>query len=102
MGGSVDRAARDAGTPDSANYIAFALQQPFPNLVWRLDLGMLYDLEGGILIQPALRWRPGNNWAIEAFYNFIDGKVRDRNPNYNALATTEWADEFTLRVGYEF
>lgn len=102
MGGSVDRAARDASTPGSANYIAFALQQPFPNLVWRLDLGMLYDLEGGILIQPALRWRPGNNWAVEAFYNFIDGGVRDRNPNYNALSTTEWADEFTLRIGYEF
>ena len=102
MGGSVDRAARDAGTPNSANYIAFALQQPFPSLVWRLDLGLLYDTEGGILIQPALRWRPGGSWAIEAFYNFIDGKVRDRNPNYNALASTEWADEFTLRVGYEF
>lgn len=102
MGGSRDAAAQNTSTPSSANYVAFALQQPFPNLVWRADLAMLYDVEGGLLVQPAVRWKPGGPWAIEAFYNFIDGDLGSKEPTYNALSTSDYADEATVRINYQF
>ena len=39
----------------SADYVAFALQQPFPDLIWRFDTSMLVDLQGGYLVQTGLR-----------------------------------------------
>jgi hypothetical protein len=102
MGGSNEVSALDAGSPSNAKYLAFAVQQPFPNLVWRFDLSLLYDMEGGLLSQAGLRWRPRGAWTVEAFYTRIDGNLRGRNRNFNALSTVEWADEFTLRLGYQF
>jgi len=102
MGGSNDVSALDAKSPGSANYLAFAVQQPFPNLVWRFDLSLLYDTEGGLLSQAGIRWRPRGAWMVEAFYTRVDGNLRGRNPNLNALSTAAWADEVTLRVGYQF
>ncbi|PLW81772.1 hypothetical protein CWI75_13570 [Kineobactrum sediminis] len=103
MGGTADRAAQNARTPDSANYVAVAIQQPSPTLKWRFDFSMLYDTEGAMLLQPAVRWRPGGDWGVEAFFNhIIEDGFTSRTENYNALSTAGWADEFTLRVSYSF
>ncbi|MFO7550752.1 MAG: DUF1302 family protein [Haliea sp.] len=103
MGGTENRAAQNARTPDSANYVAIALQQPSPTLKWRFDFSMLYDMEGAMLLQPAVRWRPGGAWGVEAFFNhIIDDGFTSRSENFNALSTAGWADEFTLRVSYSF
>lgn len=102
MGGTRDEAAQDTRTPGSANYLALAIQQPFPNLVWRLDFAALYDIEGGLLLQPAARWKPGGPWAVDIFYNLVDGKLGDSNRNYNALSTAGYADELTTRITYQF
>ncbi|MCW8196807.1 hypothetical protein F6455_18595 [Proteobacteria bacterium 005FR1] len=102
MGGTLNRAAGNTREPGNANYIALAVQQPSPSLEWRFDFALLYDTEGGYLFQPAVRWRPGGAWGVEAFANIIDGDVNDRTPNFNALSTAEWADEFTLRLSYSF
>lgn len=103
MGGTEDRAAQNARTPGSANYVAVALQQPTPTLKWRFDFSMLYDMEGAMLLQPAIRWRPGGAWGVEAFFNhIIDDGFTSRSENYNALSTVGAADEFTLRVSYSF
>jgi hypothetical protein len=96
----------DVETPppgESGGYdaVAFAVQQAFPDLIWRADLSVLYDLGGGILIQPALRWKPRGEITVEAFYNFVDGGLGG-NPNGNALSTADFADELALRVGYQF
>lgn len=83
---------------DSFHAIAFALQQPFPDLIWRLDLSILYDLNGGYLIQPGIRWKPNAAVTVEAFANLIDSD----GGNDDIMETFEWADEFSLRIGYQF
>jgi hypothetical protein len=77
--------------------IAFAFQQPFPDLVWRADFALLYDLNGSYLVQPAVRYKPSAAWTFEAFATFIDSK-----DNAGSLQPVAWADEVTLRVGYQF
>jgi hypothetical protein len=77
--------------------IAFAFQQPFPDLVWRADFALLYDLNGSYLVQPAVRYKPSAAWTFEAFATFIDSK-----DNAGSLQPVAWADELTLRVGYQF
>ncbi len=102
MGGSAERSARDASVPSSANYVAFAFQQPFPNLIWRVDFAALYDVEGGLLLQPAIRWSVSQTFALELFYNHLEGELGSKNPNYNALSTVDYADELAVRATYQF
>lgn len=102
MGGDIANSALDTSSPDNSNYVALAVQQAFPNLVWRLDASVLYDVEGGMQSQIGLRWRPRGEWTIEAFYTRVDGNTRDRNRNLNALSTASYADEVTMRIGYQF
>lgn len=99
MGGDVDNVP--AGYAGGFDAVVLALQQPFPNLIWRADLAVLYDVKGGLLLQPAVRWKPNTAVTVEAFYNHIDGEVSGK-PNDNTLSTFDYADEFSLRVGYQF
>ena len=82
----------------SFNAFVFAMQQPFPNLRWRIDLSVLYDVEGGWLIQPGVRWKPKSEWTVEAFVNILESD----GGNDDIIETIENADEFGLRVGYQF
>ena len=98
MGGDINN------TPDGVDGwdgLVLALQQPFPGLVWRADFSMLYDTRGGLLVQPALKWKPSGDWNIEMFYTYLDGSLGD-NPNENIIETIEWAEEFGMRVAYQF
>lgn len=96
MGGDVTHAAPGYG--GGSNQVAFAMQQPFPNLVWRFDMAILHDLKGGLLWQPAVRWKPSKAWTVEAFYNYIEGGGK----NDNVLQTFDNVREFTIRTGYQF
>jgi hypothetical protein len=80
---------------------AFALQQPFAGLVWRADLSVLYDKGGGLLVQPAVRWKPNKSFQAELFYNYINGTLGS-NQNDNALSTFSFAKEATIRLAYQF
>ncbi|OUS14097.1 hypothetical protein A9Q89_01115 [Gammaproteobacteria bacterium 53_120_T64] len=75
----------------------FALQQPFPNLTWRLDMSLLYDLNGGYFFQPAVRYKPNGDWTIEAFANIIGA-----DNNGSIFAPLEFSDDFTMRLTYLF
>lgn len=98
MGGSNTHEAPGVGGGFRA--LAFALQQAFPNLIWRADLAMLYDLEGGLFIQPTLRWKPSGAITIDAFYNYLNGQLG--NKNSNIVGTLDFADEIGLRMAYQF
>lgn len=92
---------RDSGLPtgnSSFNADAFAMQQPFPNLIWRADMAVFYDLKGGALIQPSLRWKPSAAWTAEVFANITlsDGG------NDDIIDTIDWADELAFRITYQF
>ena len=98
MGGTVNNAPKGV---DGWNGLVLALQQPFPGLVWRADLSVLYDTRGGVFVQPALKWKPSGNWNIEMFYNYTDGELGG-DENENIIQTIDWTDEFGLRVAYQF
>jgi len=76
--------------------VVLAFQQPFPGLKWRLDGSFLYDMEGGFLLQPSVRYKPSSAWTVEAFANIIDGN------NSSSLGPFDWSDDFTMRVTYQF
>lgn len=95
MGASVDNVPTGE---DGFHAVAFALQQPFPNLVWRADLSVLYDLNGGALIQPNVRWKPNEAFSMELFANVL---VSDGG-NDDIISTVEWADEIGIRLTRQF
>lgn len=100
MGGSKEQAPQGTSSWDG---LVFAFQQPFPNLVWRVDFSALYDTDGGLLLQPAVRWKPNGDWTVEAFYTFMDGSVGGQSSiNKNIISTLDHADEFSVRIGYQF
>jgi hypothetical protein len=98
-GGTVDK--QGSGISGGANYVVFALQQPFPQDIYRASLAVLYDPRGGILVQPGIKWKPRGSITVDAFYSYINGELGG-NPNNNALSTADFADEFTLRLAYQF
>ena len=81
---------------DDFDAFAFAFQQPSPTLMWRFDFAMLYDPEGGVLVQPGVRWKPSKSWTVEMYANFIDGD------NEDTMGTFAWGDELGMRLGYQF
>ncbi|MEQ8230295.1 MAG: DUF1302 family protein [Gammaproteobacteria bacterium] len=102
--GALNAAAQVAGSGQptgqgSANYVAFAIQQPFPDLVWRADLAVLVDVQGGVLVQPGVRYRPSANWQWDLYANVIEG---GGDENDDALETLDFADEIFMRVTYFF
>jgi hypothetical protein len=99
MGGTVSQAA--PGTSGGFKAYAIALQQPFPNLIWRFDFAALIDQQGGLLLQPALRWKPNGKMTVEAFYNYLNGRL-GTNPNTNIISGVQYANELTLRLTYQF
>ncbi|MDD3765019.1 MAG: hypothetical protein PHP86_17130 [Nevskiales bacterium] len=99
MGGDASREA--PGQSDGSNYLVFAFQQPFPNLVWRADFAALYDVKGGLLTQAGLRWKPSGAIAVEGFYTFLKGDMGSTD-NQDIISTIDWADEIGLRIGYQF
>ncbi|MDB6090193.1 MAG: hypothetical protein JWN85_2977 [Gammaproteobacteria bacterium] len=91
------------GTPGvhHANYLAFALQQPFPQDIYRIGLAVLADPRGGILVQPGLQYKPSGHWAIDGFYTYISDRLGG-NPNNNVMGGMGFGNEFSLRVAYQF
>lgn len=98
MGGDINNTPE--GVDGGWDGLVLALQQPFPGLVWRADFAMLYDTRGGLLMQPALKWKPSGNWNVEMFYTYMDGSLGDANENI--IETIEWAEEFGVRVAYQY
>lgn len=94
-----DERHRPGGGEDDRGWdgLVFAFQQPLPNLTWRIDLSVLYDTGGGIYVQPAVRYKPSSEWTVEAFANIIDSK-----DNASIFSTTDWSDDFTMRITYQF
>ena len=83
---------------DNFHAVAFAFQQPSPSLLWRFDFAMLYDLNGGLFVQPAVRYKPNGAFTIEAYANIFHSD----GDNDDIIESIEWTDEFGLRIGYQF
>lgn len=83
---------------DNFNALALALQQPFPGLIWRADLAILYDVQGGVLVQPGVKWRPRDNIQLDIYYNFYDSD----GGNKDVMETFEDQEELFARFTYYF
>jgi hypothetical protein len=83
----------------NADYVVFAFQQPFPNLIWRFDFAVLVDVEGGYLVQPGVRFRPSAKWQWDLYANLLQsgGDKYD-----DIIEYIDYADEVFLRVSYFF
>jgi hypothetical protein len=99
MGGTVDNAP--TGVNGGWNGLVLAAQQPFPGLVWRVDASVLYDTRGGLLFQPAVKWKPSGNWNVEFYYNYLDGSLGG-DENTNIFESIEFAEELGIRVAYQY
>lgn len=84
-----------------STYAVFGFTQPWPNKVYELEFATLLDAEGGAFIQTGLRWNPGHGVTVEGFYNYINDSLWG-NKYDNLLSTLGFADEFTLRMSYQF
>ncbi|MBK8133013.1 MAG: DUF1302 family protein [Gammaproteobacteria bacterium] len=100
IGGAVDKAGH--GKPkgwlgDGWDAFSFAFQQPTPDLKWRYDFSVLYDIFGGYLIQPAVRYKPSAAWTVETYATWMYAKNTE-----SVFSALEWTDEVGMRVGYQF
>ncbi|MGK2913866.1 MAG: hypothetical protein ACSLE5_05310 [Porticoccaceae bacterium] len=76
--------------------VVFAFQQPFPNLVWRLDMSVLYDFNRGYFFQLAVRYKPSKSWTVEAFAKVLDGRKA------SIFQPFDYSDDITFRLTYQF
>ena len=86
------------GTP-MADYIVVAFQQPFPNLIWRLDAAVLIDASGGYLFQPGVRYRPSAKLQFDLYATII---ASPGGENDTITETLDFADEMFIRATYFF
>ena len=78
--------------------VSFAFQQPSPTLTWRTDLAVLYDLEGGYLVQPGVRWKPNSTVSAELFANFVGGG----DDNMDQMSSFDYVEELSFRLTYQY
>ena len=97
--GSEGHAAK--GINGGSNYFVLAFLQPFPNQIYQIEFATLVDFAGGILAQPGLRWKPTGPITVEANYNYLNGHLGG-NPDNNIIHSVDFANEFSLRVAYQF
>ncbi|MGE0858852.1 MAG: hypothetical protein AB7I01_03700 [Gammaproteobacteria bacterium] len=83
----------------NADYVVFAFQQPFPNLIWRLDAAILVDTAGGYLFQPGVRYRPSAKWQWDLYATLIGSPGGN---NDTITETIDFADEMFVRATHFF
>jgi len=52
-------------------------------------------------VQPGVRWHPGGDVTVEGFYNYTNGHLWGKKNN-NLIDGLDFAQEFTLRLSYQF
>lgn len=90
------------GVNGGANYVVLAALLPGPQYIFEYSVAALIDVQGGVLMQPGVQWKPRGNITINAFYNYLDSDVWGNNPNKSFISFIDFADEFCLRFGYQF
>ncbi|MCF4165631.1 DUF1302 domain-containing protein [Zavarzinia compransoris] len=88
-------------TPTGVDYsaaVAFAGFQPSPSLEWKFEWAVLYEIDGGFLFQPGIRWKPNDKWEVNLYATVISAPEQGRS----ALTVVDYADEISMRVTYQF
>jgi hypothetical protein len=90
------------GISEGANYVVLAALVPGPQYIFEYSVATLIDVQGGVLMQPGVQWKPVGSVTVNAFYNYIDSDLWGGNKNKSFLSFVDFADEFCLRLGYQF
>lgn len=96
------RSFRNGGGVDNANYAVFAVLQPTDAYIWTYSAAALFDLQGGLLLQPGLQWKPRGNMTVDLYYNYINDHLWGNNSNRNLMGLIDYANELGVRLGYQF
>ncbi len=83
-----------------ANYLVFAGFLPTPNRKFVMEWAFLYDVQGGLLVQPLVKWNPGHNLSVDLFYNYVNGHMYG-NPTNNLIRAIDFSNEVNIRIGYQ-
>ena len=76
--------------------LTLSLSQPFYGDQLFLEFFGLVDLDDGYWLQPQLRWQPGDDWRVWAYYNAIGGSEE------RSIAAFSHTDELNFAVSYQF
>jgi len=68
----------------------------------RFDFAALYDTHGGILVQPAIRWKPSGGITVETFYNYLNSHLAAQQRQQQHHRELDFASEVGVRLGYQF
>ncbi|MGQ0700321.1 MAG: DUF1302 family protein [Panacagrimonas sp.] len=90
------------GVNGGANYLVFAALQPSNAYIFEYSVAALVDVQGGVLIQPGVQWKPRGDTTVNLFYNYVEADAWGGNANNNLMSLIDFADELTLRLGYQF
>ncbi|WP_273452684.1 DUF1302 family protein [Nevskia ramosa] len=90
------------GIGAGANYVVFAALQPFPNYIYELSFATLIDVQGGVLFQPGVQWKPRGDLTVNVFYNLVHDNAWGNNPNKNVMHLLSQTNELAIRLGYQF
>ena len=90
------------GIDEGANYVVLAALQPTDAYIWEYSVAALIDVQGGMLVQPGIQWKPRGNITVNMFYNYINGDLWGGNTNKNLFSLLDFADELSIRLGYQF
>lgn len=85
-----------------ANYAVFAALQPTNAFIWEYSAALLIDVQGGVLFQPSVQWKPKGNVTVNLFYNYINDDVWGGNANKNIMSLIDYANELNFRLGFQF
>lgn len=83
-----------------ADYLVFAGFQPWPNKKYVAEWAILYDIRGGILVQPLLKWNPGSGLSVDVFYNYIKSNLRGDSGD-TLMRAIDHVQEVGLRISYQ-
>jgi hypothetical protein len=86
---------------DMFDAVTFAFQQPFPNLIWRADFAVLYDVSGSIFLQPGLRYKPSTKWQFDIYANIAKDLGNGTQSTLSTLDTAG-SDEVFARASFFF
>ena len=93
---SLDTDINGSAARKDETQLTLNLSQPFNNDQFYVEFFGLYDIDGGYWLQPQVRWQPGNNWRVWAYYNAFGGEEE------RSVAVYDHADELNLAVSYQF
>lgn len=93
---------------DNETQVTLSLSQPFNNDQFYVEFFGLYDLDDGYWLQPQVRWQPGENWRVWAYYNAFGGSEDQTTSDgqgtktNRSIAVFDHADELNLAISYQF